>query len=519
MAKRAVLYSRVSGDDRGNESRNLNGQIEMCREFAQARGYEIVAELAEDDRGASGATFELPQLSRILEMARDGCFDVLVVRELDRLSRRLAKQLVVEEDLKRHGVDIEYVLGDYEATPEGNLMKNVRAVIAEYERVKISERMARGRNQLARSGSVLVCGRPPYGYRLVKAHGKSVLEPCEPEASVVRQIFDWYTTGNGDGKPLSLDGIARRLGAMGVPSYAETGTRVGGRQKTRTNPEWSRSTIHRLLKSETYIGVWRYGPNGIPVPVPAVVARDAWEAAQEKRVENRRSGGQQPIREYLLRRRITCGVCGKKMASAGPSYYGCPGSGSRGYEFKSACDSTSFDARVVDAAVWEWVEALLADPAALARGLREHQLQREEANEPARRRLQLTEDLLADNRKQLERLLDLYLSGGFDKDILSDRKARLEMTIKALDKERSELTAQLEAELLTDDQIAALEGFAIKTWQGLVAAEHNFEARRAVVDALDVRATLSREDGKIVASVQCILGGDSLRVRRIPLLV
>ena len=134
--KRAVLYARVSSDDRGKEDRNLLGQLDMCREYASAHGWEVVEELAEDDRGASGASFELPQLLKALNMASSQTFDVLIVREIDRLSRRLAKQLIVEEEFKRHGVDIEYVLGEYDETPEGVLLKNVRAVIAEYERLK-----------------------------------------------------------------------------------------------------------------------------------------------------------------------------------------------------------------------------------------------------------------------------------------------------------------------------------------------------------------------------------------------
>lgn len=102
----------------------------MCREYALTQGYTIVAELAEDDRGASGASFELEQLGKILEFARDRAFDVLVVREVDRLSRNLAKQLIVEEWLKREAVSIDYVIGEYADTPEGNLMKHVRAVVA-----------------------------------------------------------------------------------------------------------------------------------------------------------------------------------------------------------------------------------------------------------------------------------------------------------------------------------------------------------------------------------------------------
>jgi DNA invertase Pin-like site-specific DNA recombinase len=55
MSKRAVLYARVSSDDRGKDGRNLSGQLEMCRDYAERCSWLVVAELAEDDRGASGA--------------------------------------------------------------------------------------------------------------------------------------------------------------------------------------------------------------------------------------------------------------------------------------------------------------------------------------------------------------------------------------------------------------------------------------------------------------------------------
>ena len=91
LRPRAVTYARVSGDDRGKGGRNLDSQIEMAREYAEKHGYKIIEALKEDDRGASGASFELEQLKRVREMAARQEFDVLVVRELDRLSRNLAK--------------------------------------------------------------------------------------------------------------------------------------------------------------------------------------------------------------------------------------------------------------------------------------------------------------------------------------------------------------------------------------------------------------------------------------------
>ena len=119
MSERAIVYARVSGDDRGKG--NLSDQLEMGREYALSKGYQIVTELAEDEKGASGYEMDLPQLTHALEMARDNALDVLIVRDLGRFARRLVKQLVVEREFIEAGIRVEDVLGKYPNTPEGRL--------------------------------------------------------------------------------------------------------------------------------------------------------------------------------------------------------------------------------------------------------------------------------------------------------------------------------------------------------------------------------------------------------------
>ncbi|HNC10058.1 MAG TPA: recombinase family protein, partial [Anaerolineales bacterium] len=253
MNDRAVTYARVSGDDRVKDGRNLSGQLDICREHALKKGYQIVAELSEDDRGASGVSFELPALNQALEMAKNGEFDILVVREIDRFARSLAKQLIIEQEFRRYGVQIEYVMGEYPDTPEGSLNKNIKAVIAEYERLKINERMVRGRRQKIKAGNVIIHGKPPYGYRLEEVDGKSKLLINEDEAQIVRMIYQWYVFGEDKKGPMSARVIARRLTQMGVPIPPFS---------IRSSSKWSRTTVGRIVSSKTYIGVWQYGKNG-----------------------------------------------------------------------------------------------------------------------------------------------------------------------------------------------------------------------------------------------------------------
>jgi hypothetical protein len=102
--------------------------------------------------------------------------------------------------------------------------------------------------------------------------------------------------------------------------------------------------------------------------------------------------------------------------------------------------------------------------------------------------------------------LDLYLSGEFPKEILTERKARLEATIRALEKERAGLMTHLEARMLTVDRIESLQDFTAKIVRGFEAAEEDFETRHRVIQLLDAQATLAVENGQKVVYARCILG-------------
>jgi site-specific DNA recombinase len=535
MTIRAVTYARVSSDDRSKGGRNLSGQLEMCREYCLQHGYEILAELAEDDRGASGASFELEQLSMILEMAREQQFDVLVVRELDRLSRNLAKQLIIEEELKKYGAHIEYVLGDYSDTPEGNFMKNIRATVAEYERLKIAERNTRGRIRKVKTGSVMTHGQAPYGYRLVQYDNKWALEIDEPEADIVRLIFNLYTMGDGEQSPLSIFGIAQRLTSMKVPTYMDkkevddpsTGKKTRHGSKRRKYGEWSLGSVHHILVNETYSGVWHYGKrsqnteglrhkndhaNMIPVLVPSIIPPELWQEAQNRLSYNRENSQRNQKHQYLLSKRIICGVCGYKMG-ASPNYtgnrtyfyYACGHSKSIGLYAEQCSNTVTYSVLSLDGQVWNWIKELLASPQQLQDGLDEYRFTLEEQSAPLFQRLIVVDELLSDNHSKYDRLLDLYLSGDFPKESLIDHKTRLEKTIQSLEQEKHKLMAQINRGL-TLEQEELIKDFAVQFAEGLSLADDEFQTRRQIIELLNVTATLTRENGQKVAYVSCVLG-------------
>lgn len=131
---RVVAYLRTSSPD--GEPGN---QRHAIAELANTRGWEPVYRV---DRGWSGADERRPAFQQLLEECRGGRWDVVVVAKLDRLSRSLSHLVLTMDELRASGVDVVTCDGKLDTTTaSGRLQWQILAVVAEFERELVSERI------------------------------------------------------------------------------------------------------------------------------------------------------------------------------------------------------------------------------------------------------------------------------------------------------------------------------------------------------------------------------------------
>ena len=75
------------------------------------------------------------------------------------------------------------------------------------------------------------------------------------------------------------------------------------------------------------------------------------------------------------------------------------------------------------------------------------------------------------------------------------------------------MSAQLEMESLSEEEIQSLRDFAAEVAEGLQYAEEDFETRRRIIEELDVQVTLSVEDGQKALYARCMPGEHSCTLR------
>jgi len=147
MTKRVAIYGRVS-----TAGQSTDVQIQECRAYAERCGYQVIGEYCDTISGITGKA-DRPQLSRLLEDAFARKFDAVVVYSIDRLGRSLKHCLDILESLRSHRTDFISLKQQIDtSSPTGQLIFNLFACLASYERTQILERTALGRERAKARG-------------------------------------------------------------------------------------------------------------------------------------------------------------------------------------------------------------------------------------------------------------------------------------------------------------------------------------------------------------------------------
>jgi len=499
MSERALLYARISGDENGEVSK-LETQLADCRRFANEKGYTILHEFQEDTY-SSGADLDLPHLNEVLELARGGGFEVLVCRELDRLARDLAKQLYIEDELKRAGVRIEYALERYDDSPEGGLMKHVKASVAEYERIKIAQRTRRGKRSSVEAGNVTCCGAPPYGYREATVDGKRTLVVNDEEAVVVRMMYRLYLEGNGKGKKFGCKAIAKRLTDRKIPSHSDKGNTINNKVWSEYG-YWNYRAVGNMLKAPVYKGEWQYGKHTdkpITIPVPAIVSAQDWDAAQVIRKNNRLVRKYSGQYDFLLQGDIYCSLCGKPMppqmkrtATTAYGYYMHSWEGTLASTNGNRC-AGYYPAKAVDDAVWRYASRIISNPALLADAFKEYAERLQSGDSPTCAKLEAAEKRVSSTERKLSRLLELYLDEAISKKQYAARRKPLDIQLEKYSEDVDALSQELEQSAKLEEHMQSITKFT----EGVAAGLQNtrsIDHRREAIKRLGMRVELDNDD-------------------------
>ncbi|MGH3394454.1 MAG: recombinase family protein [Streptosporangiaceae bacterium] len=327
---------------------SLRRQARKCQDRLPA-GFVIVAwfwdvesgGLDIEQRGQSDSwqNFDvgIPRDGGLADLLREAAspsprFTAVICEDIERSGRDTFNALRLEKELSRQGIPL--FATDEPISIDGMnstsvLVRRVKQGVAEWFRLQVKEKAWEGLTQHALDGWNI--GPAPYGYapdrvphpvpvKAAQGRTKTRLALDPDRAPVVAQIFTWRT-----GQHLGTYAIARRL-AADPGTYPAPDPAIG----------WTPQAVWKILANPKYTGHMVYGRrrkiNGrtraqppaqwiwSPQPVhPAIVTRKIWDAAQAEghaTSPDDRGPTAPGRRTYVLRSRVRCRACNRRMYGA-----------------------------------------------------------------------------------------------------------------------------------------------------------------------------------------------------------
>lgn len=328
---RAAAYARYSTANQTENS--IDTQLSAINNYCQQNGHSIVSTYV--DMAMSGTNMERPDFQRMLDAAKSGQFDCVVVYDISRASRDVGDWMGFRKLMLSLNVDVLSTterLGAID-NPNDFLTELLTAGLGQHMVLQTRQKSIAGVTQRAKQGQFLG-GTPPLGYDI--KDGKYIVNPTEAE--YIRTIFKLYAKGK---------------------SYNDILFALNGAKGKKGKP-LGKNSLNSILKNERYIGTYTWNKRKVKLfrrwaggklnpdcvrlegQIPSIIDTDTWEKVQKRMNDNKRKAANKAKRDYLLSGLIECEKCGS-------AYVGHTSTNTKGYETRYYVCGNKYRTRGCDA--------------------------------------------------------------------------------------------------------------------------------------------------------------------------
>ena len=319
---------RLSRDDeKAGESTSIEHQRIILQKYVAENGGSIIDEYVDD--GWSGTNFDRPAMQRMLEDAKSGKIDTIIVKDLSRFGRNYIQVgQYIDYIFPAYGIRFIAINDNVDTADRSSTamdMMPIMNVFNEWHAANTSKKIRAVMEANQRAGKYTNWNYP-YGYKAGTDENRTAVIDVEA-AKVVRRIFELRAQGN------SARTIAIILTDDGIPNPATYYTRLdGGKWNRPCKPYWCASTVTDILSNPTYIGntvqhkttsISYKNHKVIKVPESerivkenaheAIISRELWDKVQAMNKSVSRGKTDKYNKTHALSGLIVCPDCGRKL--------------------------------------------------------------------------------------------------------------------------------------------------------------------------------------------------------------
>lgn len=479
-----AAYCRVS-TDKSDQLNSLEAQKKFFAEFTERNGHNLVRLYA--DEGISGTKIKnRKEFQKLMRDAKQGLFDMVVVKDISRFARNTVDFLQSIRALKALGIETTFLTANMTVLGNSEFVLTIFGALAQEESANTSKRVKFGKKMNAEKGRV-----PNIVYGYDKTIGDYFnLEINKEEARNVRQIYKWYIDeGYGAAK------IANMLNEQGI--------------KTKRNCAWSQNAICRILTNELYTGKIINGKEEVEdfltgvrttkeesewlitdKPELRIIEPEIFDKAQEvlkSRHKAFKLNKERQSNKYIFSTLIKCKECGWSFRRTVRTYkntyirWVCSGHNGKGVD--NCPNAVTIDEAELIQALDEYFKEILKDKKNIInRIVKEFNriYKKKEDNEQYENEL-MTE--LAKLKKTREKYMDMYTDDLISREELNEKIGGMKKKIEKLENELK----LVEYNLNKGDQLEEIVQHTFKNIEGITSvADMTNEQLKQIIQKIEV---------------------------------
>ncbi len=435
------IYARKSSDSEDRQALSIESQLQELREFAAKENLEVVKEFTESKTAKEPGRSIFNQMLTQLEQ---GQADGIIAWQPDRLSRNSVDGgkiiYLIDQGIIK---DLKFPTYLFDLSPHGKFNLSLAFGFSKLYVDNLSQNVKRGIREKLRRGEFP--GPAPRGYiNNLKNH---TIEACPETFKLIKNIMEKFADGE-----ISIPEIRKQLYEAGI--------------KTKTGNPIYYSTIKEMLANPFYYGLFKLNGELHLGSHPAMITKDTFDQIQKRLANIRRKikipENKKHDKNFLFSELGKCGECGYsiindfhiKKSGKEYKYYRCSKKSKvcncqqkaiNEKELASQIEKLSSQIAINDD--WhEWCQAQIKE-------------WRDQELKSTQEQVKNCKKTLEDNKKRLERLLDLQLDGEISLDEYKSKKneivsssSHLEGQINKIAKEGSSWFELLSTSLETSNE-------------------------------------------------------------------
>ena len=382
QTKKFFIYARKSTDSEDRQVRSIQNQIAELKELAKKENLEILDILVEKQTAKKPGR---PVFAEMLKRIEAGEASGILVWHPDRLARNSVDggQIIYLLDTGKL-LDLKFPTFWFDSTPQGKFMLSIAFGQSKYYIDNLSENIKRGHRQKLRKG--IWPGFAPLGY--LNNHRTKEIDLDKEKSPFIRKAFELYATGE-----YTLKTINQFLADSGISSYRKRPLSV--------------SCVQRFLKNHFYYGVFRFNNEVYQGSHEPIISKKLFDSVQQV-MNNRGKKKRKRKHEFAFSGLMRCGNCGCLITAEkqkGHNYYRCT-------KKKQKCEEKYLREENLVEQMRDFIKKVSLPDEWAENMLLELDKEKEQAKKESEVFVQNLQQQKAEVGQKIEKLLDLYITGG-----------------------------------------------------------------------------------------------------------